>query len=957
MKLRFFICFFLFCLIFTNNCFSFKIVEPSDTYKVIETENFYFYHPPRLKESANYLANISEQIIKKINNQLKIKNNEKIHIVLLDYSDTLDGLTTNLPYNRMYLNITQPDIFSTIGEFDNYLINLFVHEYLHILVLDAKKGYSEITRKIFGKPSIPIENPSALPFFIIIAPPNIFLPKWFHEGFSTFGEGYFTGKGRGNFTLLDSYFRSAVSDNTILRIDELNGDLGRYPYGHTPYWWGQKIFEYLEKQAGIEKIGSLIEEHSSRFPYFINDVAIEKYKMDYPTIYTNAINEEIVRQNKNIEILKSSKITQVEPIYYPYESINSFALSEDNSLLALDVFDPHSGNRLVIYDRKDNKKLIDIKKRPSCGSLVFSTDNKKLYFTQLIFKDITKLQQDIFEINLENKKTKKLTTNLRVKDIILDKSRDSLIGVKKDGIIENIVSIDKDSKTANLTNYKESFLISNPNISRDNEKIVFVKKDLNGIYSLNILDINTQNISEIYSSKDVIAFPSFSKDSKKIFFVTDKTGVFNLAEIDIETKNVNILTNLFNGILRPNFTDDYLYFIYPTSNGFNLGRINNNLSSLSPPSIKKIVYPNKIEIEKSDKNFEEKDYSPIETLVPRFFLPNLFTDYEGTVLGVFTANQDILGKHTYFLEIDYGLQSLELYYKLSYTNESFKPSISLLSYSQPILYYKFYRIADFWERETVLDISADFKLPLPKSHKLTIGARFENKNSLSVLKNNTFYGIPIFEGEKNSIYLSFLYGRFGKAPLSLGSESGYEIELTMNKYLTDLGSDIKGYDILFFFGKYFQLGEIYKHRTLLLDFKAGFSEETKTAQNAFSLGGIPSITNPFYLRGYPQNFLTGKYISTLSLEYKYPISYIFKGPGTKPVFMEKLYNVIFYDAGSVWDEQNSFKKENIRNSIGTELRADVTLGYWAKVTPILGIAQGLNKDGATMVYFNITTNF
>lgn len=958
MKVKKFFYILLILLILLKKSHAFKIVEPFDNYKFFETENFKFYYPLRLKEQAKYLAGISESAYEKITKTLMIKSYEKTHIVLLDYSDITDGLSTNLPYNKIYLNITQPELLSTIGEFENYLINLFIHEYLHILIMDEQNGYSRITRKIFGKPAIPMENPSAFPFFILIAPPNIFLPKWFHEGLTTFGEGYFTGKGRGNFTLIDSTIRVAVNDNVIPRIDELNGDLGRYPYGHTPYWWGQKIFEYLEKNGGLIKIGQLVKEHASYFPYFINDAVYQHYGLDYLTIYNKAIENEVERQKGNIKILTESKLTPIETISYPYESINSFAFSEDDSYLALDAFDPHSGSRLVVYDLKNNKKIIDIKKLSSCGSLIFSNDNKKLFFTQLIFKDISKIQQDIFELNLENKTAKKLTKNMRIKDLSFLTKEGKIIGVKKDGIIENIVMLEDDKNVRYLTDYKESFLLSNPAVSKDGEKVLFTKKDLTGIYSLNILDLKNKTITEIYKTKETIAFPAFFDDNKKILFITDKTGVFNLAEISLETKETKILTNFFNGILRYKIKDGFIYFTYPTKTGYGLGKTGtNNLLPQNPPEIKKIAYPFHEIPERLEIKIEEKDYSPYETLIPRFFLPNLVYDHEGSVIGIFTANQDILGKHTYFIEWDYGIKSLNSYYKLSYVNESFYPTLKLLSYSQPILYYKFYRIADFWEKEKILDLSLSFNIPLPKSPKLSFGIRAENKSALSPTFNKTFFGIPIFEGERNSIYLALKYGKFTSTPLSMGPESGSEIEVKFNKYLTLLNSDISGYEIFLSMSKYFNLSEFYKHKTLFTSLKMGYSKETKTAQNAFSLGGIPSLTNPFSLRGYPQNFEVGKYISTLTLEYKYPLSYIFKGPGTKPFFLEKLYNIIFYDAGNVWDEDKSFKINNLRNGIGTELRADFTIGYWAKVTPLLGIAKGLNKDGAVMVYFNILTNF
>jgi len=39
-----------------------------------------------------------------------------------------------------------------------------------------------------------------------------------------------------------------------------------------------------------------------------------------------------------------------------------------------------------------------------------------------------------------------------------------------------------------------------------------------------------------------------------------------------------------------------------------------------------------------------------------------------------------------------------------------------------------------------------------------------------------------------------------------------------------------------------------------------------------------------------------------------------------------------------------------------EARLDMTLGYWLRITPTLGVAKGLNQGGETMVYFTVYTN-
>ena len=78
-----------------------------------------------------------------------------------------------------------------------------------------------------------------------------------------------------------------------------------------------------------------------------------------------------------------------------------------------------------------------------------------------------------------------------------------------------------------------------------------------------------------------------------------------------------------------------------------------------------------------------------------------------------------------------------------------------------------------------------------------------------------------------------------------------------------------------------------------------------------------------------------------------------RGLGTIPAFLEKTHGALFVDAGKVWDSNASLQQDNVRVGAGVELRADLTLGYWVKVTPALGFAHGFNQGGENQVYFTV----
>lgn len=53
------------------------------------------------------------------------------------------------------------------------------------------------------------------------------------------------------------------------------------------------------------------------------------------------------------------------------------------------------------------------------------------------------------------------------------------------------------------------------------------------------------------------------------------------------------------------------------------------------------------------------------------------------------------------------------------------------------------------------------------------------------------------------------------------------------------------------------------------------------------------------------------------------------------------------------DYPSSFRGGNVKVGAGVEARMDVTLGYWLKVTPAVGIAHGFSPGGENQVYLTV----
>ena len=134
----------------------------------------------------------------------------------------------------------------------------------------------------------------------------------------------------------------------------------------------------------------------------------------------------------------------------------------------------------------------------------------------------------------------------------------------------------------------------------------------------------------------------------------------------------------------------------------------------------------------------------------------------------------------------------------------------------------------------------------------------------------------------------------------------------------------------------------------------------------FSLGGFPDTSlieqllnfeqlGGVALRGYPAFSIVGDRFQLLQTEYRFPLTRVLRGPGTVPVFFDRMYGLVFFDYGNAYFgplDLNDFRK-----GTGAEILMDFTLGYVQPFTLRLGFAYGLDEGGGAQFYVNFGRPF
>ena len=264
---------------------------------------------------------------------------KKTQIVLLDNTDFANGMATVLPYNAMYIFVVPPRHDMTIGEYDNWLELVLIHEYAHILTLDSSRGYSSWTRKIFGK-TLPGSDLLSTLVFLLTTPPNVFMPDWWTEGIATWTETEFTSSGRGRSAYVEMIVRMSVLENSVPTVDRLNGDVPYWPSGSIPYIYGMLFERYIAETYGSETVGSLSHLHSGRVPFFINAPPEEITGFNYAALYRQMVLKLEEEQHKKIDVLKTRPLTQYAKTPIKGELLTNPRISPDGVYLAVNRKDP-----------------------------------------------------------------------------------------------------------------------------------------------------------------------------------------------------------------------------------------------------------------------------------------------------------------------------------------------------------------------------------------------------------------------------------------------------------------------------------------------------------------------------------------------------------------------------------------------------------------------------------------
>jgi len=955
-----------------------------DKWQMIRTEHFQINFPKKIEPAAKKAAKILEEVYPEVTAKWNWKPWGPTQVILLDNADKANGMASVLPYNWMLVLVTPPNPDHSLAHYDDWLRMLLVHEYTHIIQLDAYGGAWLPLRLIFQK---------------TVAPSGID-PTWLKEGISQYDETIFTKGGRGRGAFSEMLVRTSILENTFPPIDVADGLSWKAPGYKTAYAFGIKFVQWLIDTYGEEKFLKFDRRvRSSLMVGMINHQARKVYDKTFYELWREWQQSLVDRYAVELQPIRKKGLTPFEEVVPNFRDRQYSAptISPDGKKMIYNMVTPHYAPRILMKDLETGEITTILKKRHAI-QFSWSPDGTEVVFASLgsykryyIYYDLWKYD---FKVEKKRKRLKRLTKGARARDPDFFPDGKRIVCVDGELGTDAIKIYDIETKKfVEITKDVPQFTqFANPRVSPDGKYIAVSvwKPD----YGWRVYRLGADGTNPVRLTKGeglvVESRPVWSKDGNYVIFASDETGINNLYRASPDGGNVVMLTNVLTGAFQPmSVSDTAVVAQRYHSKGFDIVRY-----SVSPPdksSKRKLSRKSKGKgwsrgkgkttfagpsgaggdgvlaedgFSFGDDIFKSEKYIAFgrSLFLPRFIIPSAAYADDAFFLTFMTGGADPLRWNQWTGGVTYRTDANHIGYFFNYTYNRFRPSIGVglvdfavdygnLSFQDPA--GNIYKTVHYYEHRR--SVYTYFGIPI-KRHVFNVGYFFADHMPETSLSADEQAALNL--GYFGGIRATYKYGDAEKFAASISRENGRLIRLHTTMTDKYLGS-AEGNEQIIFAGDWREYIRLSRRNVLALRAAGGMTWGDNFAQGTFGMGGAigegalaagGSFTY-FPFRGLPVSALSRTRAMLFSGEYRFPIVEPLRGLGTAPFFFKDISGALLVDYGNAWnaheagcDSIDDFF-DNFLLSVGAELRGDFILGHGLPLHGRIGYAiVVLNRD-------------
>lgn len=617
--------------------YSYPVLADSAKWEFFETTHFQIIYHQEVQTQAFLAASIAEEVFQDLCSFTGFKPYRKIAIIITGYDDIANGEA--IPFDLIRIWVNPLNILTRVD--NDWIRNVITHELTHIVQMETTFGINYWLKKMTG-------ISTALQY-----PPNTFYPRWYLEGVAQYGSY------RHGYDQLDRKRQMIFEQKTHNSEFYTDSELiwGRNPIGHEiVYNFGFGFFEYLMNKYGEEKF---LELQILQNDYFY-------LGLDYtlPLVYNLGFKELMAEWQVELQErfpTHNDRSVSSRPLEKPpLAELSEPQITPKGGIIYVEKDYEHSTEKIK-YWQKEKMETLLASPNLTNTRLSLANDGEKILYTAFNVID-NQVRQDLYEMTLETKQTKRLTFNQRINQGIY--FQNGYLVVKNDWGKTHLYQI-KGNQMIQLTETDFNFQITDLSLSPDEKKLA-INFNYNGRRGIGIMNTLSWQYEKIF-------FPDIGLDwilgefvdSSQILLSWDRLNHYDLYLLNIDTGECQRISNTKADIFQSQITYQnnqqiWQGLIYDSS-GFTIASgdtINGETFTLYPEEI----------------DFNDVDFT--KPVVVNKGVYNHFSQLRNQYLAPYLNLTDGLGLGISQLFSD-PLQELTLYYDFSWDTFNDRPLFNL----------------------------------------------------------------------------------------------------------------------------------------------------------------------------------------------------------------------------------------------------------------------------------------
>lgn len=928
---------------------SWAIVPPEIAWKTLTTDHFEIIYEDNSRAMAEEIGRSAERAHALLTPIFKPPTDRTV-IWIYDHTDAPNGMATPIPQNLIILYPVLPGPLDSIGHYDRWSHMLVTHEYTHILNMEPALGFWGPVRTILGS----------------FVRPNALLPNWYLEGLAVESETQFTKFGRLRSPSWNGLIRAMVLDDRWFAegLGLMNEVMvPTWPYGLRPYFWGGLMMHDISLRKNFDQFGYLNERYAARVPFFLSGPVKDLLGINYQELlkdmrisYEKKAKEQIKQIAETDKADKNLTPTKHDELSF---DITSPSLSPDGLKLAyVRNNEDHDALVMLITREKsdadfDFSKAKQIYKGTDISTLGWWPDSKSIVLDTMDTNALYDAFSDLWKIDIEDKsKKEQLTFRERAQEPQVDRDGHRIVFVRTTGGKTELGVVLRDNKINYVYAPPEFYRVSRPGFLNE-EEIIFAERTPEGSEYLKVFNLQTKDARIVL--KDFAPARNVSVVKDGILFVSDKSGIQNLYWSSKSLLTARPVTNSRTSISTGTYdhNKDRIIFAQLTGTGAYLHSQRMPVETFklpkTPPLIAEPAY--KWSEPTLRTQMEHGEYSPIDYMFPKYWLPLFGVVPDGFLVSVLTGARDPLGKHAYSVAGNYDSLSGKVGGDGRYDMQAGDGVASL----QGGVDYRYYYAYAVTAENTYVDLSYGV-FPTRKNKNWILGVR-ASEGTTDVPGRRYEYAGP-------GAFVS--YNDVSQKVTEISPSSGISALLDYQNFIGGLGNvNFQKTRANF---TYYESRIFPKRHTLALSADGYFSPRNRSVFLGTSSGGNYSLTyltaKSYITRGYPVGEFLGWNMGAGTLEYRFPVIDKPSELGTFPTLFRRWHGAVFLDAVTL--EGYYFSREingakptemgNMYYGTGVELRTDITLAYHLPAMFRFGLFWGINHEayGGVMPFVSMS---